>query len=146
MSSGHLEKYCGRIEAFHRLYFIQWPYNYRTVKHVELWECILIPCSNYSLFGCPTICYRSKSSLPPPRCIVDSTFQYMDVEQRKTKRFTLKAFHFMSTHSVVYLHAYVKICNDSVEKLVLFSFIQSRVNYQWYWIIAQKDWSMIKFR
>ena len=50
------------------------------------------------------------------RCIVDSTFEYIQMEDPKTKRFTLKAFHFMSSDSVVYLHAFVKICNASIEK------------------------------
>lgn len=54
-------------------------------------------------------------SLVQNGCIVDSTFEYIQMEDPKTKRFTLKAFHFMSSDSVVYLHAFVKICNASIE-------------------------------
>ncbi|KAL5270856.1 hypothetical protein ACHWQZ_G001503 [Mnemiopsis leidyi] len=52
-------------------------------------------------------------SLVEKGCIVDSTFKYIDTENIKKKRFTLKAFHFMSSQSIVYVHAFVKICDKS---------------------------------
>ncbi|XP_063689223.1 ZP domain-containing protein-like [Bolinopsis microptera] len=52
-------------------------------------------------------------SLVENGCIVDSTFKYIETNNLKKRRFTLKAFHFMSSQSVVYLHAFVKICNKS---------------------------------
>ena len=52
------------------------------------------------------------------RCIVDSTFKYIETENIKKKRFTLKAFHFMSSQSIVYVHAFVKICDKSNYRFV----------------------------
>ena len=67
------------------------------------------------------------------RCIVDSTFRFIDEDSdKKTRKFTLKAFHFMNTKSVVYLHAFVRVCNSSNETLVhALSIFLSLIDFCW---------------
>lgn len=99
----------------------QYPVRLSVQDDIYLEVALLSPVENLSL----TIAAVRASDSPSGRggsfvyslvengCVVDSTFKYIETDDIKRRRFTLKAFHFMSSQSAVYVHAFVKICNKS---------------------------------